>query len=167
MKSSHDTLKVTLLINPSNRDQSSLLKLVAGVSSYFKRLDKSVGWYFLPVSTESEIDLNYNKTFVCSVELDQGATYLLLTEVTKIFKTEKEIFEYLENRGKSTSKLKSCFQSKVTEKRIQELNVLARNPELNGARIIYNEEPESQVPGLIDLKNRVDQKLRIKKILAQ
>ena len=155
-------LNVTIVYNPSRLEQRRLLKMVQAVSSYMKTINKKVSWYILPYAQSSSMDAIYQKLLICSVQTDGGGTYDATMEISQGFSSESALLEFLSSRKVKTDRLKTCLESPKTQKMISEINSFMGSSKLNkSVQIIYNSEIESHVPALIQLRERVEMKLKL------
>jgi len=163
-----DDLKVTLVTNPSRVELRSLLEIVESISSYQKRMKKNISWYFLPYTDGSPVQKNYEKLFICSMKTDQGKSIKEVLEMSKPFENEQAMFEFLKKRKHKTEPLQTCFNSKTTESNIAQLNSFISNSKISTvSQIIYDNQVEFRIPGMIELKERVDLKLKIKALVKR
>ena len=164
--SGKDELKVTLVMNPSFIEQRNLLESIESVSNYLGGIGKKIGWYFLPYTDNKDQQSNYEKIFICSIAQDKGKTYKTLLDTAKKFETDKKIFDFLTSRKIKTDKLKSCFESKETAKKIEFMKQIVEKSNLvKVPQVIYNEEVELRIPNMMDLKERVETKLKIQTLI--
>jgi hypothetical protein len=159
-------LKITIAFNPSARDLKNLFQIIESSSGFLASAGEKVSWYFLPYSDEKEASVAYGKLLLCSISLDQGASYKEALEVSRTFDSEKQIFEYLGSRSRKIEPLQKCFSNEGTLKQIASLRDLSKDSGLmNTTQVIYNNEIESQIPGLVEFKDRIVTKLKTKTLV--
>jgi hypothetical protein len=162
-KSSDEQLKITMVFNPAKREQRNLVRMVESLSDYLVKLKKKVSFYYLPFSTENTIEMLYQKMFICSLKLDNGASYKTVMDVSKLFDNEAHLFEFLITRKSQVSQLKSCMASQEIANKALSYNQLLKKLNLTPmVQIIYDNELEFQIPGLVELNQRIEDKLKLK-----
>lgn len=163
-----DDLKVTLVANPSRTELRSLLEVVDSIAGYQKKINKKISWYFLPFTDGSAVQKNYEKLFICSMKTDQGKSIRETLEMSKPFENDLAIFAFLKKRKFKTEPLQTCFNSKATEQNVEKLNTLIRTSNISTIpQVIYDNQVEFRIPGMIELKERVDLKLKIKALVKR
>ena len=168
LQTKNDELKITLIMNPERKEQKNLLQVVESVSSYLSGQGKKISWYFLPFTDEENSDSIYRKLLICSMDLDHGKGYQTVMDVSKNFKDETQVLEFLNSRKFKTDSLASCLKGKEVKLKISNLDEIIQNQKINkSTQIVYGNEVESQIPGLIDLKDRVEMKLRLKTLIKK
>ena len=159
-------LNVTVMLNPAFIEQRNLIESVESVSSYLAGIGKKINWHFLPYTEKNEQQTNYEKIFICSISQDKGKSYKTLLDTAKTFDDSRKIFEFLISRKVKIEKLKSCFDSKDTAQKIAQMSDLVEKSNLLKApQVIYNEEVELRIPNMMDLKDRVETKLKIQALI--
>jgi hypothetical protein len=163
-----DDLKVTMVINPTRFEQLSFLDSAESISKHMSGLGKKISWYFLPYTDGQEAQLKYEKLFLCSFKIDGGKSYRELTSVEKLMESNEKIFAFLKKRKQKTEPLQACLNSKDTQNKISKMKDFVKNSNLLPIpQIIFNNEVEYRIPGMMELKNRVELKLKIKALVKR
>ena len=161
--SSDDQLKITMVFNPARREQRNLLRMVESLSDHLIKVKKQVSFYYLPFFSENTTDALYQKIFICSLKIDNGSSYNSIMDVSKTFETEVNVFEFLTSRKIEVNQFKKCMVSQEIAKQAEDFNKLLKNLKLMPmVQILYNDELEFQIPGLIELNQRVEDKMKLK-----
>ena len=162
-KNADDQFKITLVFNPARKEQRNLIRMVESLTSYLAKTDKKIGFYFFPFSTDIAIESLYQKLFICSLKNDNAKSYNAVMDLAKMLESEANIIEFLSGQKLAVDQIKTCMNSKEIFKKVENYNTLLKDLKLMPmVQIIYNNELEFQVPGLIELSQRIDDKLKIK-----
>jgi hypothetical protein len=161
-------LNITIVFNPIISDYKNLLIMIDSLSTHFSRVGKKINWFYLPSSDSSKVSTSYQKFFVCSLAVDNGASFLTLMSVNGLMRSEKEMIDFAKTRKFNSSKLQSCLLDKKTILSLSHLSEQMKSSQLGPGRyIIYDNEVESHIPGLLELSKRIEIKLRLKSILPK
>ena len=145
--SSDDQLKITMVFNPARREQRNLLRMVESLSHHLIKVKKQVSFYYLPFISENATDALYQKIFICSLKMDNGSSYNSIMDVSKI----------------EVNQFKKCMSSQEIARQAEDFNKMLKTLKLMPmVQILYNDELEFQIPGLIELNQRVEDKLKLK-----
>ena len=156
-------LKITVAFNPSARELKNLFQIIESTSAYLSASGEKISWHFLPYSDEKTASMAYGKLFLCSNSLDKGDSYKDVLDVSRTFETESQIFEFLKSRNRKIDSLQKCFSNDETSKKIAALREISKKSGLmNSTQVVYDSEVESQIPGLVEFKDRIETRLRTK-----
>jgi hypothetical protein len=163
-----DSFKITIAFNPSQKQQRNLLPLIESVSGYLNDLKMKTSWYFLPFINAEGPESLYRDFFICSLEKDRGASYKSLMNAPKLIESSQQVFDYLNSKKVKNDHLKTCLGSLEIRKKTKLLDELILSQKLVlMPQIIYDNEVEYQIPGLLELKDRVELKLKTKNVFKK
>ena len=125
-----------------------------------------MSWYYLPFEEIAEKNYLYSKLFICSMEKDRGKSYLYVADNSKKIQTQDEILKLLESKKVDTAQIKKCMNNEKTAQQVAAFEKIMNDQKINrSTQIVYNDEVENQIPGLMDLQERIEMKLRIKQLI--
>jgi hypothetical protein len=161
-------LNVTIVFNPMISEYRNLLIMIDSLSNHFSRLGKKINWFYLPFSDSSELSASYQKFFICSQTLDKGVSFLSLMSVNGHLRSEKEMIDFAKTRKFNTNKLNTCLSDKKTISKLNQFADQMKKSQLGQGRyIVYDNEVESHISGLLEMSKRIEMKLKLKSILPK